>query len=261
MAGCGRPVDLKKLCTKFNNEIDSLLEFYIDMHKAASTRPHRLKYQRLLAEGVFHRGFVLMECFLSDWYVGCVKLAPKKFLDKREEEVEVIVEEAVQKLKKDYGEATCEGFLDYTIRKPNDPTIGSIKQYLDSKQWNITFKSFKDLRSKAKCLSDTWSQKVKKVLSRRQKILDTAYSIRNFIAHNSDASRDKMNTAIETVPYAPLTVKTNGGTEQRKKSSKRTAGVYLNKPTKLSSEVPNGKARTLEVFLREFKALANDLTG
>jgi hypothetical protein len=240
------------------------------MHEIADSRsnPHRCKYTSLLAETVFHEGYVAMECFLSDWYVRCIKLLPKTFLDKRREEVEGIMREAEGQIKKDYGEATRTDFLACESKTPSKLTVESIRQYLDPKQYNVTFKGFGGLKREAsKYLSTKWSQKVDHVPPLRQEILDTACSIRNFIAHNSQRSRENMDGAIRKIGHPDLRLGSrNAGSKpaqkQKKPPIKREAGPYLRAETSETSEIAQSKknASRLELFFREFKALADDLT-
>lgn len=259
-----RTADLQGLRTRFKNEIESLLFFYlhafaaISKQRTKSTPAEKQGYHKdrtLLAEVVFHRGYVAVERFLSDWYVGCINKDPAKFAEKHKNKVEDSINKIAATASKD--------FLEYTIKQPGSLTVESIRQCVCCNGWNVTFANFADLKKKAgKYLSDEWVKRVKSVTADRSGVLNAARLIRNCIAHNSDASRESMNKAIRSIGCVPLKLgrkdRSKGAVQKEGSGTKRSAGPYLNAQT---TSPDGGEASRLEVFFWHFKGLADDLTG
>jgi hypothetical protein len=228
-----RKINPSDICDDFRTEISDLESFLTDsIEVAASSRK-----KSILAELVFHRGYVAVEAFLSAWFVGAINRDSSQFLTHRSNAVQ-------QSLSAKFSTWDVSHL---TYSPPAHISVADLKKLLDPDGWNITFNSFDNLKNKcADLLVPLYRAKVNGVSSQRGKIIDAAKSIRNCIAHQSRSSFTEMNSLVGSLPNAGV-----AGNLRTSVNSITNVGSHL------KSSV-GGKMR-VEHYLSEFKNLGSDL--
>lgn len=239
--------NINKLSIDFHEEIDSLLTFYSETVPAIGKRlasggsPGYDSHNSVLAEVVFHRGFVAVESFLSDWFIACINHNPSAYLKWRETAINNSVEDR-------FGKWYVEHFLTY--RRLTHLKQSVIEELVNPEGENVTFSYHDQLKQRASdWLSPEWNSKVASVDKNRLLILDGAKKIRNRIAHNSRRSLTEMNDALKS-----LLKRGNALLLRPEKNSIKKVGSYLKAKPK------NDRTR-LQIFFEEFKGFADDLNG
>ncbi len=229
-----RTVSLEKRCTEFTEVIDSLLSFYQDTEEVM-VKDHP---RSTLAEIVFHRGYVAFESFLSDWFIGCINRDATSYL----KWLHASVKESTREKR---GEWYAENLLVLRNRRlPKDV----VAKLLDKDGNNVVFKDCSLMETRAReWLSNGPEDHILTGLKSRASILDAAKKIRNYIAHGSGLSLEKMNDTLKS-----LSDKGNSGLLRLDKNSIRKVGRYL------AAKRKDDRTR-LQIFFDEFSGFADDL--
>jgi hypothetical protein len=190
-----------------------------------------------LSEIVFHQSYVMLESFISAWFIGCINRDASVCLKFREN--------AIRNSVGDKFDAKDKSWLSYS--PPKHPNVSDLAKLLDKEEKNITFKDYATMERRAKeWLSIPWSSKISSVALDRQVNINAAKAIRNCIAHRSQSSFSEINSVLQNLP--------NTGTSallRRDANAVNIVGVYL-------KSLQQGKTR-VEIFLDEFTQLANSL--
>lgn len=232
-----RKVDPQSLCTDFEQEIDSFIQFYQDGVGSLLALSNSKSRISLLSELVFHRGYVALESFISAWFIGCINRDTSQYLNFRENSIRQSVQSKFT--------LWDDSHLSYS--PPKHPPFAQIASLLDKEEKNLTFKDFSQMKQRA-CdwLITDWYDKIKNISPERQAILDAAKSIRNCIAHQSPNSFQEMNQYIQQLPTTG-----NANLLKREINSVNNVGAYLKAKQQNKSRV--------EIFLDEFKAFGSEL--
>ena len=222
-----------ELADAFRGNIDDLLTFHAELIECAVSGGN----QSVLASLVFHRAYVYLETFLSDWFTAAINRDSTVFRASREQKIRDSISSKFS--------AWDVGQLSYS--PPAHLTLEQIGQLLDPTRRNTTFGSYSKFVEAANSnLAAPFATKVTAVPNNRRRILDAAKAIRNCISHQSDSSRDKMNQQLTSLP-----VTGNCGRLRRRVNAVRYVGSYLKSAA--------GSETRLEIYLHEFDQLALNL--
>lgn len=228
-----RKINPADICDDFRDEIITLETFLTDAWAvAASSRD-----KSFLAELVFHRAYVAVESFLSAWIIGAINRDPSQFITHR---TNSITQSVTSKFS-----AWDAGNLTYSPAA--HIAVADLQSLVDPDGWNITFKSYEQLKSKcADWLTVMYKNKVDGVPARRQEIIDAARSIRNCIAHQSKGSFTTMNQQLSGLPNVGVC-----------RHLRTTVNAVSNVGSHLKA-VADGSTR-VQLYLREFRELGGNL--
>jgi hypothetical protein len=229
-----RKINPSDVCSDFETEIDALIVFFTSSTQRLSTD----KDKSVLAELVFHRGYVAVEAFLSAWFLGAINRDSTQYFTSRKAAITASVEDKYSTWDTTH--------LDY--HPPAHVNVTDLEALLDPDGWNITFRSVAAMIQRANdWLVPQFRGKVRGISTDRAAILDAAKAIRNCIAHQSQGSFDEMKQKLTAIPARGV------GTALR-----RPANAVANVGAYLKAEGHGDKSR-VENYLDEFKGLANDL--
>ena len=221
------------ICDDFRQEIDDLLSFRTALLAGNVSKAN----QSLLAELVFHRGYVALESFLSAWFLSCINRDSTQFLSNRQQKIRDAITEQ-------FG-AWDNGKIAYS--PPAHISVADLSDLLDPDGKNITFYSYDDLKKKSnKWLATTYQAKVNSLAYPIPKIYTAAKAIRNCIAHQSKSSFDTMNSVLSALPN-----------HQQCRQLRNNANSVRNVGSHLKA-VFGGKTRT-EIYLEGFKYIGQKL--
>ena len=229
-----RKVNPADVCADFETEIDDLIGFF-----TSSTQKFDAdKDKSVLAELVFHRGYVAVEAFFSAWFLGAINRDSTQYFTWRKAAITASVHDKYS--------AWDVTHLDY--HPPSHVHVAALEALLDPDGWNITFKSVAAMTQRANdWLVPQFRGKVRGISVDRAAILDAAKAIRNCIAHQSQGSFDEMKQKLTAIPARGV-----GNDLRRPVNAVAIVGAYL------KAEGHGDKSR-VENYLDEFKGLATDL--
>lgn len=82
-------------------------------------------------------------------------------------------------------------------------SVAELEQIVDPTGWNLTFTSVEKLKDYAqRVLAPNHRGRIQSITASEARLIDTARSIRDFIAHQSPGSKQRMNEALATVETA-----------------------------------------------------------
>ena len=228
-----RKINPSDICDDYRSEIGDLETFWEDSQKVTTSSRNK----SLLAELVFHRGYVAVESFLSAWIVGAVNRDSSQFLQHRKNALTQSVS----------SKFSSWDVAHFSYSPPTHISANDLKTLLDPDGWNITFGSFQKLKERcADWLAPSFLAKIDSVPAQRRKIINAAKAIRNCVAHQSESSFREMNNQVSSLP--------NSGTCRHLRTS-------VNSVSNVGSHLKaaaGGKTR-VELYLQEFKRLGSDL--
>lgn len=232
-----RKVDPTDLCLDVKSEIANLRQFYLDSVRLINTETPTGKKLSLLSEIVFQQSYVIVESFLSAWFIGCINRDASVYLNFRENAILASVQ--------DKYDARDRAWLIYS--PPPHPSVGDLATLLDKEEKNITFKDYATMEDRAQMwLSANWANKISNTSVEMKANINASKAIRNCIAHRSQSSFSEMNRTLLNLP--------NTGSSallRRDANAVSIIGAYL-------KTVQQGRTR-VEIFLDEFEQFAGAL--
>ena len=95
------------------------------------------------------------------------------------------------------------GAMVHLTRKPH-LTVDEIENILDPRGWNLTFSDVAQLRQRATdWLLPAHAGRINSINAHEERLVNTARTIRDFIAHQSKGSKAAMNAALANVQAGP----------------------------------------------------------
>lgn len=86
---------------------------------------------------------------------------------------------------------------------------------VDPTGWNLTFKDTDQMKERAaEWLAPTYAGAIRRLTNHDGRLIDTAKSIRDFIAHGSASSKDRMNERLATVSQGPYNAGLDRGAQK-----------------------------------------------
>ncbi|MBP0020705.1 MAG: hypothetical protein J7647_24510 [Cyanobacteria bacterium SBLK] len=225
---------INNLCSKFIKEIDSIIFFYNDITGSLKKQKQNTS---TFSELVFYRGYVLLEVFISDYFINCIHQDQTKFFDCKKKEIDKHIKQKFPEL----------DLLFVTYNQPNKLSVEELSLLIDKEEKNITFKPFSKMQDRSKhWLDSQYDEKVNNIPNDTLLVLDAARAIRDCISHQSNSSFKSMNKCISEIPKS-----TNLQFLNEKIQAKTYIGSYLKKS--------NNSKRRIEIFMDEFKSFVEQL--
>lgn len=228
-----RKINPADICDDFQDEIVTLETLLTNSWKvAASSRD-----KSFLAELVFHRAYVAVESFLSAWIIGAINRDSSQFISHR---TSSITQSVIAKF-------SAWDASQFAYSPPAHIAVADLQTLVDPDGWNVTFKSFDQLKSKcADWLVAKHKNKVHSVPIQRQKVIDAAKAIRNCIAHQSQSSFTEMKHILSGLP--------NSGVCRHLRT---TVNAVSNVGSHLKAAA--GGSTRVQMYLQEFRELGINL--
>lgn len=148
----------------------------------------------ILAEQTFVSAATAFEGFLSDLFLAFLNRDPSAFLAEHRERIRQSVEGK-------FG-AWHWGKLSYAA--PRHVKVDDLISLIDPTGWNLTFKDAEALKTKATAwLIVAHRNKITGLTEHDERVIDTTKAIRDYIAHRSSGSKQRMNEALDSVDQGP----------------------------------------------------------
>ncbi|SET89445.1 hypothetical protein [Pseudomonas graminis] len=212
-----RKADSDTAYLKFEREHFFLLDFYVDSVIALREHSSKDSYASKLAELCFHKMYVSFEVYLSDLFVALVNIDPSQYQRSLHASALRSMEAGVPEWLKER----------ISFKTEKHIKLDDVRHLLDATQANITFKSVKDLKAKAKkWLSKDLAKPFQALRPEDEALFQAAIAMRNFVAHESTRARIAMNEALRDLgnyeDHADLKISSN---------DVRAVGAYLKSTT------------------------------
>lgn len=125
--------------------------------------------------------------------------------------------------------------------------VDELETIVDPTGWNLTFKDADTMKGRAtEWLAPQYAQRIGNLTTHDERLIDTAKSIRDFIAHGSPSSKDRMNSNLATVSQGPQNAGLNRGAQNI-----HSLGAYL-------KAVMNGRRRIL-IYANRLRDIAGQM--
>lgn len=182
-----RPQDVRD---EFINQVDLTLEHYQRVIIALSSTPNGKLDISILSTTVFHSIFVEFECFISDLFIA--------YLNSDFSQYQAFFENSVRQSVSEKHSGWLSTKVNFAI--PKHLKVEEIAGAIDPSGRNLAFKDCDAMKSKAQnWLAPEHRRAICSISSDDAAIIDTARSIRNWIAHQSKESGSLMNKRLATV--------------------------------------------------------------
>lgn len=232
-----RKVDPDTAFRRFDKELGQLRSLFANASPLLKPLSAGDAYRSKLAELCFHKLYVAFEIFVSDLFIGLVNRDPSVYQA-------WLQTEAVNLLSPDVPSWLL---ARVTFKTEKHVNVEDVRNLLDPNNYNITFRSAKDMQRRARrWLTPVNARGITGISVADRDLINCAVSLRNFIAHESPSSSATMNNQLRKVNKTG----NNAGLERRQ-NEVRAVGSYL-------KAAVNGSSR-LEVVASRFKAIANTM--
>lgn len=207
-----------------------------DAHDAVAASTVALKSRNLITEYGFLGAAILLEGFVSDLFVACINKASSRFVGAMTGLMNISATDEAAKRAIAFAQIDISTHL----------TLDKIREILDPKGWNVGFVDSADLKSKAgQWLEDPYRERFTDLSPAQSALFDTTKSVRNFLAHRSKASLEKMQEAL-AAPNLPPGFR-------RAANQVHSVGSFLD-------SVPPGLAQTrIKSYLHEVRNITGHL--
>lgn len=232
-----RKVDPNTVYERLKRELEVLSSLYSSGYRGLQNTNHADLYQGKLAEITFHKSYVAFEIFCSELFVGLINRDPANFqtwmINKQSEVIAKSVPSWI--------------FNRLTISSTRHLPVEEVREAIDPKKFNVTFRSAREMRRRAnQWLSSANSVGILSLTVADRDFLNCAMAIRNFIAHESQASHKTMNNQLIRVNKTgqnPQLCRTTHGVN--------SVGAYLRAKRNSVSRV--------SIYVDEFLNIANQM--
>lgn len=235
-----RKVRPQDVLSEFVAQVDGSLAHYERVLTSLGGTNNEKLDVTLMSRTLLHTVFVDFECFLSDLFVA--------YMNRDFSQYQSTFEHSV----KASASAKHSPWLSQriTFNRPAHMTVDQLAEAIDPTGWNLTFTSTNAMKDKARAwLADPYRAKVLALSAEDERLVDAARAMRNWIAHQSSGSSDKMNDLLADIERGPGTDNHELGRGVRKITS---IGAFLK--TKLNHE------RRVQSYCRRLKEVATSLT-
>jgi hypothetical protein len=204
------PDDFRRL---FVSEAGELMDHFTRVSSSLTGSPHEKKDTTQLASTTFLALYVTFERFLSGLFLAYINRDSSSFSPD-------LANRVLSSVVDRYGQAVV-SHTTFTI--PNHLSYAELLDLIDPHGWNLTFNDATQIMQRAQSwLAPVHRTRVLSLTNDDCALIDTARSIRDYIAHQSPASRAKMNQML-------LTVSAHGGNPHlaRAQYEVLSVGAYL----------------------------------
>lgn len=182
-----RKVRPQDVCAAYIDQVDDSLAHYHRVVTALNGTSREMADVSNMAKMLMHSIFVDFECFLSDLFIA--------YLNRDFSQYRTRFMNSVRASAADKHSALLSSKIQFDI--PVHMKIDDIADAIDPTGWNLTFKTSKVMKDKARdYLVDPYKTKILDMDASDELLVDTARAIRNWIAHQSDGSKTIMNDML-----------------------------------------------------------------
>jgi len=185
-----RKVDPADVRQDFETNARDITEFFDRTCQALSGTPMKESDISRLATTSFLALFVTFERFLSDLFLA--------YLNR---DCSVYQAHLVSRLNDSIESKFGPGVSSLvSLRTKAHVSVDELEDIVDPDGWNLTFQTVDSLKAAAgNWLPPAFANRVKSINAGEGRLIDTARVVRNFIAHQSAGSKQRMNDALSTV--------------------------------------------------------------
>ena len=185
-----RKVDPEDVRTAFVNDARALMEYMDRTRRALEGGPHEKRDISRLASTTFLSLYVSFETFLSDLFLA--------YLNRDFSQYQASLGNRItQSVSEKFGAWAAGRSPFVSIR---NVAVADLEDIIDPNGWNLTFRSAEVIREKAcEWLSPAHRGRIQSLTPSDEDLIDTARAIRDFIAHRSLGSKNRMNQQLQIV--------------------------------------------------------------
>ena len=172
------------LLDQYNAEYEEYLRFLASGLTNLKNTSHYERDASLLCEIVFHRSYVAYENMISEYIIMIINNDATKYIGYRENAI-------IQSIREKYNSWDSSRI---SFKPTKNIKMEEIRNLIDKNGENITFSNYSDFVSK----TSTWlpsaaTNKIRKISSSDQELVNCGRLIRNAIAHQSTRAFKEMN--------------------------------------------------------------------
>ncbi|VXB17165.1 hypothetical protein [Pseudomonas sp. 8O] len=233
-----RPPDV---LASFITQVDEYLSHYERIIAALKGTQNEKLDITLMSRNLFHSVFVDFECFVSDLFISYLNRDFSQYQDT----FEGVVKKAAKSSK-----VSPWLISRITFDIPTHLKLEELADAIDPLGWNLTFKDTGQMKQKAMdWLADPYKTKIQALNDEDANLIDTARSIRNWIAHQSIGSGIIMNDMLKNIDQGPGTSNHELGRGIKEITN---IGFFL--------KSQNNGERRVQAYARRLKETARNLT-
>lgn len=185
-----RKLDPADVRVDFNVSSDEIINYFDRVDAAISAHTTREGDLSQLATQSFLALFVAFERFCSDLLLAYLNRDFSQYQSDVAHRLALSVNEK-------FG-AELASRISYQPKK--HVSVAELEEIVDPTGWNLTFSKFSKIREySVRVLAAGHAARIQTVSASEARLVDTARSIRDFIAHQSPGSKERMNEALATV--------------------------------------------------------------
>lgn len=183
-------INIKKIKSDFAARIDAKRSSFDRIVALVNGTPTELTDLNFLCENYLVSVYVEFECLVSDLFHGYINNNNKTYMSHLESKIKNSV--------KDKYSAWHSSNTSFSA--PTHIASAQLAGLLDPTSWNLTFKDVSTMQVRAKeWLTPAHEKSFSGLSASDAALIDAAHAIRNCIAHNSDSSRNEMNTKVRAI--------------------------------------------------------------
>ena len=224
-----RKVDPATVYSRLERELEVLSSLYRRGYNGLRNVGHADLYRGKLAEITFHKSYVAFEIFASELFIGLINREPANFQSWMINKQSAVIANNVPAWL----------FNRLTISSTQHLPVEEVREALDPKRFNVTFRSAREMRRRAnQWLSAANAAGILSLSVSDRDFINCSTEIRNYIAHESQSAHQTMNSQLIRVNKTgqnPEFARTNHGVN--------SVGAYLRAK-------PNGTGRVLAYITR-----------
>lgn len=189
-----RKIDPKDVRSDFHDFANERLVHFRRLENLISGTQHEKRDLSILSETSLHSVYVAFEVFLSDLALAYINRDFSTYQANLKKRIESSVEQK-------FG-IGASARVNFTVSK--HISIDDLEQLIDPTGWNLTFKDVASLKSKfSEWILPVHGAGVAALTIADTALIDSARSIRNFIAHGSTGAKGIMNSHLASISAGP----------------------------------------------------------
>ncbi|HVW82528.1 MAG TPA: hypothetical protein VHC68_01105 [Candidatus Paceibacterota bacterium] len=179
----------KKVVNKFTSRLTKVGGYYGELILAVNLKRHQAALETMLAEQFVFNIVVFWEVFLNELLLTYLVASPKRFLSNLKDRMG-------QSVKERYGGGAAQMLK---FNSPRSISLAKAAALADPKDFNLTAESADQLTKRANDLLEAKFAKPFTLDPDDAQFLDYLVCLRNFLAHRSTSSRNKLRIAVSAL--------------------------------------------------------------
>jgi hypothetical protein len=185
-----RKLDPDLVRSQFDYDAKSLMAFMGHGRRALQGAEHEKSDISQLASTTFLTLYVAFEKFQSDLFLAYLN----RDFSRYQSDIEAKISSSVRKK---YGQGVERRTFFTSVKHIR---VSDLQGIVDPTGWNLTFRDTGMMKDRAtQWLAQDHASRIKGLSDHDARLVDTAKSIRDFIAHGSASSKERMNQNLSTV--------------------------------------------------------------